>query len=57
MSSTREPREVGGQMTEGVGVSRKKPKVTLRKKIADYIRADAEKQRNGDIWGGTRTYG
>ena len=57
MSSTREPKAVGGQMTEGVGVSRKKPKPSLRQKIGDYIRADAEKQRNGDIWGGTRAYG
>lgn len=57
MSSTREPKPVGGQMTEGVGVSRKKPKESKMEKFRRYVREDAAKQAQGDIWGGTRGMG
>ncbi|KAM0702873.1 hypothetical protein Q7P35_010305 [Cladosporium inversicolor] len=54
MSSTREPKAVGGQMTEGVGVSRIKPKESKMEKLRRYVREDAAKQARGDIWGGVK---
>lgn len=54
MSSTREPKAVGGQMTEGVGVSRIKPKESKLEKFRRYVREDAQKQAQGDIWGGVK---
>ena len=54
MSSTREPKAVGGQMTEGVGVSRIKPKEGKLEKLRRYVREDAAKQAQGDIWGGVK---
>ena len=57
MSSTRQPKAVGGQMTEGVGVSRVKPKESRMDKFKRYVAADAEKQARGDIWGGKRGMG
>jgi len=54
MSSTREPKAVGGQMTEGVGVSRIKPKESKLEKFRRYVREDAAKQAQGDIWGGVK---
>ena len=56
MESTREVKAVG-IMTEGVGVSRKKPKESRLKKIGKYLKADAEKTRQGDIWGPSRANG
>jgi len=41
-------------MTEGVGVSRVKPKESKMDKFKRYVSEDAEKQARGDIWGGKR---
>lgn len=60
MSSTRTPKPVGGQMSEGVGVSRvkpPKPKESKMEKFKRYVSEDAEKQARGDIWGGRRGMG
>lgn len=59
MSSTREPKPVGGQMSEGVGVSRKKSQPSRLVRVREYVLADAKKAADGDIWGGrgARGYG
>jgi hypothetical protein len=59
MSSTHTPKDVGGQMSEGVGVSRIKPKAKESKleKIRRYVREDAAKQAQDDIWGGVKGVG
>lgn len=59
MSSTHEPKAVGGQMSEGVGVSRIKPKPKESKlaKLKKYVQEDAAKQAQGDIWGGVKGMG
>lgn len=53
MSLTREPKLVAGQMTEGAG---KKPKRSIAQKVGDYLREDAERQRNNGIWGGANAH-
>jgi hypothetical protein len=46
-------------MSEGVGVSRIKPKAKESKleKIRRYVREDAAKQAQDDIWGGVKGVG
>lgn len=44
-------------MTEGVGVSRLKPKESKLERLTRYVREDAAKQAQGDIWGGARGMG
>jgi hypothetical protein len=54
MSSTSEPKAVGGQMSEGVGVSRIKPKESKLERFRRYVREDAAKQAEDNIWGGVK---